>query len=115
MKILVLGANGGLGQTFIKYGTKKLPDWQWVGLGRDDLDLTRTSAVKKVLKEEKADVVINASGFTSVDQAEKDVSLAFAVNDRAVGLMAETCHALRCPFVTFSTVYVEEAKATLKC
>lgn len=77
-KIVILGANGQLGQTLQEYfgglGRGVL------ALGRDDLDISDETALRKMLDELAPDVIINAAAYTAVDQAETDDLDARAAN-----------------------------------
>jgi dTDP-4-dehydrorhamnose reductase len=76
-------------------------------LGRDDCDLSDYKALMRVLDRYQPQIIVNASGYTGVDQAEREPDLAFAVNRDAVAVMAE--YMARVPngvLVHYSTDYV---------
>lgn len=106
MRILVLGASGGLGRTIQTHGAKFWPTIDWVFSDRKDLDITNHQAVGFKLDFVKPEVVINASGYTAVDKAEEDRGTAFQVNAEGVGNLASQCHKRSVLFVTYSTDYV---------
>lgn len=109
MKILLIGKNGQVGQELQR---TLLPLGELVALGRDKLDLGDIAAVRQMLTEQAADVIVNASAYTAVDRAESDEASAAAVNATAVGAMAEYARAHGALLVHYSTDYVfDGAKA----
>lgn len=77
-KIVILGANGQLGQTLQQHFGSLGRDV--LALGRDDLDISDETALRKKLGELAPDVIINAAAYTAVDQAETDDLDARAAN-----------------------------------
>jgi dTDP-4-dehydrorhamnose reductase len=77
-------------------------------VGSADIDLTSSSAeaVHAIIRQVNADLVINASAYTAVDQAENEPDQAFALNRDAPAYMAKACSALDIPFLHISTDYV---------
>jgi len=103
-KIIILGAQGMLGQALVKVFSQKnylLKAWD-----KDNLDIQNYPLVKSRLKKEKPDIVINATGYTNVDGAEKEKSLALDVNGNAVGNLARVAKEIKALFIHFSTDYV---------
>ncbi|MGV2805225.1 sugar nucleotide-binding protein, partial [Clostridium perfringens] len=90
MKILITGSNGQLGnelQSIIKSGkaeigsvSENIKNSEVIALDVDKLDITSLENVKKVLNEEKPDVVINCAAATNVDGCESNEDFAFKVN-----------------------------------
>jgi dTDP-4-dehydrorhamnose reductase len=113
MRILILGAGGGLGRAFQAYGQKFLSNVDWVFSDRKDLDITNLSAAGYKLDFAKPNVVINATGYTAVDKAEEEKEMAFKVNSEAVGHLAHQCSRRGIQFITFSTDYVFEGASSL--
>jgi dTDP-4-dehydrorhamnose reductase len=103
MKILLIGKNGQVGHELQR---TLLPLGEVVALGRDGLDLGDLAALKQVLAQQAADIIVNASAYTAVDRAEADEAGATAVNATAVGAMAEYAHARGALLVHYSTDYV---------
>jgi len=106
MRILVLGAGGGLGRAFQAHGQKFAENGDWVFSDHKDLDVTNSTAVGFKIDFVKPNIVINASGYTGVDKAEDEKELAFKVNRDAVGDVAAQCAKRSIPFITYSTDYV---------
>jgi dTDP-4-dehydrorhamnose reductase len=103
MRILLIGKNGQLGWEF----QRSLPALgEVIALGRDQLDVSDHQAVQSTLNELKPDLIINASAYTAVDQAETQIELATKINSVTPGVMAEVASKLRAVFVHYSTDYV---------
>lgn len=105
MRILLLGKNGLLGSELTKLLAthKKLEAY---AVSRKDADITDIERVKYVIEKCKAELVINATGYTKVDQAEKEKNLAIEVNGYAVGRLAKLCASKKIPLIHFSTDYI---------
>jgi dTDP-4-dehydrorhamnose reductase len=101
LKYAVVGANGQLGQAFLRiFGPEA------IGLTRAQVDLTRPKEARGALEAIRPDVVINCTAYNAVDKAESDPAAAFAVNTWGVRDLTAICQALDCVFVHFSTNYV---------
>ena len=90
MKILVLGSNGQLGRALLKLDGEG--GYVVKGYTSSELDITGREQVRKVVKEEAADVVINAAAYTAVDKAEEEEERAFEVNARGAANSAEAAN-----------------------
>lgn len=116
MKILITGSKGQLGnelQDIIKTGkaeigevSEQIKSSQVVALDVEDLDITKLDQVKKVLLEEKPDVVINCAAATNVDGCESNEDLAFKINTLGPRNLAMVCEELGAKIVQVSTDYV---------
>ena len=116
MKILITGSKGQLGnelQDIIKTGkaeigevSEQIKNSQVVALDVEDLDITKLDQVKKVLLEEKPDVVINCAAATNVDGCESNEDLAFKINTLGPRNLAMVCEELGAKIVQVSTDYV---------
>ncbi|SEM34523.1 dTDP-4-dehydrorhamnose reductase [Luteibacter sp. UNCMF331Sha3.1] len=121
MKLLLLGANGQLGQTFLTEG----------GLARrgDLIAATRTgelnapgrgvvgnledlTALASLLDAERPDIVVNAAAYTAVDKAESDEGTASRVNGEALGVIGRWAASHGALVIHFSTDYVFPGTAT---
>jgi dTDP-4-dehydrorhamnose reductase len=103
MKVLITGRNGQVAQAL-------LTSLQGLGeltcLGRAELDLADSNAVRAQVRMLKPDLIINAAAYTAVDQAESEREQAFAINATAPGVLAEEAKALGVPLIHYSTDYV---------
>lgn len=75
-------------------------------MGRHQLDLTDTAAVRRTILEQAPDVVINAAAYTLVDRAETEPDLALALNAVGPGAAAAAASEVGASFIHFSTDYV---------
>jgi dTDP-4-dehydrorhamnose reductase len=101
MKYAILGANGQLGQAFLRQVGPEA-----IGLIRMQCDLTKPGEMRAVLKALQPEVVVNCTAYNQVDHAESDPATAFAVNAWGVRDLARICRDLGCVFVHYSTNYV---------
>ncbi|WP_029935132.1 dTDP-4-dehydrorhamnose reductase [Thiomicrospira pelophila] len=104
MKILILGANGQLGQCF-KQVSVGFPEFEIQAFGRE-LDITQPGLVAEVLLASSYDVVINCAACNQVDLAEVEADKAEAVNHIAVELLAKLVKQQGGFLVHFSSDYV---------
>jgi len=102
-RVLVLGATGQLGrelqQSFSGVG-------EVVTSGRDTLDLADHEQVRRSVRNNAPDIILNAAAYTAVDRAESEKDLALAVNAGAPGVLAEEAKCLGALLVHYSTDYV---------
>ncbi len=105
-RYLVVGANGMLG-TDLK---AVLAGRSVTALGRAELDVTDAAAVAAAVVGH--DVVINASAYTRVDDAETDEDAAYAVNATGPANLAAAAAAQGAILVQVSTDYVFDGSAT---
>src|SRR5689334_2009105 len=73
---------------------------------RDTMDLRDAAVVAKTLDDFAPHWVVNASGYTAVDQAESERDCAFEINARAVGELGRLCTDRKIRVAHFSTDYV---------
>ena len=105
MKILVTGKNGQLGSE-LQDIAQKYSQLQWIFVGKDQMDLTQSEAIQRVLQEEKPQMIINAAAYTAVDKAESDIENAELVNAKAVKTMADWAFENNAKIIHISTDYV---------
>jgi dTDP-4-dehydrorhamnose reductase len=117
--ILLLGANGQLGQELLRalapLGTivattrsGALPD----GSACDVADFDRPGLLTALLDHVQPVVVVNAAAYTAVDRAEDDRAAAFRANAEAPGVLARWCAQTGAALVHYSTDYVFDGQAT---
>ena len=70
------------------------------------LDITDSSAVTRAVSEIKPDWIINGAAYTAVDRAEDERAMASAVNDAAVGSIAEAAALAGSRLLHLSTDFV---------
>jgi dTDP-4-dehydrorhamnose reductase len=103
MKILLFGKNGQVGwelqRTLATLGDLVALDYPEVNFGEPE-------SLRLLVRDAKPNLIVNAAAYTAVDKAEKEVELAFAVNGKAPGVLAEEAKALNVAFIHYSTEYV---------
>jgi len=103
MKTLLIGGEGQVGwelrRTLAPLGTIHAPP-------RSDLDLESADSIIRVVRETRAQLIVNAAAYTAVDKAETDVDTATRVNGDAVGILAEEAKRGGSVLVHYSTDYV---------
>ena len=105
-RYLIAGANGQLGHDL----RTVLEGRDVTALGRADLDVTDLDAVRAAAAGH--DVIINASAYTKVDDAETNEDAAYAVNALGPQNLAIAASEIGAKLVTVSTDYVFDGSAT---
>lgn len=125
MNILITGGKGQLAseiRTIIETGRSEigpieLNDIKTEFIDVDELDITNLDAVRKYIKNFKADVVINCAAYTNVDGCETNLDAAFKVNAIGPRNLAIACEEVGAKLLHVSTDYVfsgEDAEAPRK-
>ena len=104
-KILVTGSNGQLGSE-LKELAPSYPAYEFIFLTRNELPLDNDDSLKEVIRSHQPNYIINCAAYTAVDKAESEKELAFQVNAKAVGSMAQVCTEMGARFIHISTDYV---------
>ena len=108
MNILIFGKNGQVGSklasVFLNQGGSE--EAQINFLGRDECDVTKKDQIKKAFHQYRPNFLINATAYTAVDQAEKDVERAYQINSEAVLEMAKMAYENNIWLIHYSTDYV---------
>lgn len=102
-KILLTGKDGQVGWE-LQRSLATVGDV--TAVGRRQLDLSDPDSVRKLIRDIRPDVIVNAAAYTAVDKAESEPDLAMAVNGIAPGVMAEEAKRLHASMVHYSTDYV---------
>jgi dTDP-4-dehydrorhamnose reductase len=106
-RALVTGAAGQLGWELQRTVP---PGWEVTALARTELDITSARAVDVETARYRPDVVINAAAYTSVDEAERKPSLAFAVNETGPANLAAASKMNGFKLLHVSTDFVFDGK-----
>src|SRR5580704_15061846 len=85
-RVLVTGADGQVGRALLESFAESA---EVVGCNRASLDLADTDRIREMVRDVAPDIIINAGAYTAVDRAESERDLAFAINARAPGILAE--------------------------
>jgi dTDP-4-dehydrorhamnose reductase len=121
MRILLLGANGQLGRTFIK-GGGLASRGDLIVASRDGVltdngygeiaDLSSPVSLNALLGRVQPDVIVNAAAYTAVDRAEQEPEMAYRVNGESVGVLGRWAAANAAKVIHYSTDYVFDGKAS---
>jgi dTDP-4-dehydrorhamnose reductase len=103
LRILLTGRDGQVGWEL----ARALPALgEVIPTDRTVLDLADPDAIRRVVRQAKPDLVVNAAAYTAVDKAESERELATVVNAIAPGVLAEEAKRLGALLVHYSTDYV---------
>ncbi len=121
MKILLLGANGQVGHSFLKHGGLA-ERGELVAASRDGrlndggtgaiADLAAPDTLLALLERERPRLIVNAAAYTAVDRAEQEEALATQVNSASVGLLGRWAAQHDALLVHYSTDYVFDGTRT---
>jgi len=105
MRVLITGCNGQVGHCLTEQ-LKKTKDMIILALTRDDLDISDANAVEKIVFKFNPNVIINAAAYTAVDNAEKEVDLAYKINCNGPKYLSEAAKKIDAAMLHISTDYV---------
>lgn len=112
MNILVTGANGQLGNEMriVSRGSQNrfvfTDVMEQEGVETTILDITDIAAVRKIIKDENIDVIVNCAAYTNVDKAEDDAEFCELLNAKAVENLATAMKEVDGLLIHISTDYV---------
>lgn len=102
-RILLTGKNGQVGwelqRTLATLG-------EVIALDRHGMDLANPDSIRRAIRDNKPNLIVNAAAYTAVDKAETEPELAMAINGVAPGIIAEEAKKLGAGVVHYSTDYV---------
>ncbi|MGK0185887.1 MAG: dTDP-4-dehydrorhamnose reductase [Verrucomicrobiales bacterium] len=110
-KVLLLGSRGLLGSALLPVLRETYDAVRC--LDRAEMNQADLIQIENVLKNEDFDLVLNAAGYTAVDDCEINERLAFLVNGDAPAKIAAIATAKGARMVQFSTDYVFDGGAFL--
>lgn len=111
-KILVTGANGQLGNEIRAIAKSSADSYIFTDIAEDAetryLDITDLDAVRKVVKENSVNIIINCAAYTNVDKAEEEEESeeATILNAKATAHLAKAIKEVGGLLVHISTDYV---------
>jgi dTDP-4-dehydrorhamnose reductase len=106
VNLLLTGRNGQVGSELQKILQPA------VATDHAALDLADADAIRRVAREAKPDVIVNAAAYTAVDKAESEPDLAMRVNGVAPGVLAEEAKRRGALLIHDSTDYVFDGRKT---
>jgi dTDP-4-dehydrorhamnose reductase len=102
-RILLTGKDGQVGR-------ESLPLLSALGellaVGHGDCELADADAIARTVRTFRPDVIVNAAGYTNVNQAESDQDRAYAINGTAPGILASLARESDAVLIHYSTDYV---------
>lgn len=108
-RILLIGENGQVGNKLLHL----LPRLgEVLAFDRQQLDLAKPENIRRIIREVRPNLIVNAAAYTAVDQAEKEEALARAINADAPALLAEEAKKIRASLIHYSTDYVFDGLKT---
>lgn len=108
MRILLTGPTGQIGG----YLSDLLPACgELIALDRSQLDLFDRTAIMRIVRDLKPEIIINPAAYTAVDKAESDAAAAHALNALAPEVLAEEAKRLQAVLIHYSTDYVFDGAA----
>jgi len=102
-RILLLGKFGQLGWDLHR---SLAPLGEIIALDYPEIDLIHYNSLDEVIQKEKPDLIVNATAYTAVDQAENEAEIAMAINAHAPKRLAELAQANKAALIHYSTDYV---------
>ncbi len=109
VRILLTGKSGQVGAELARL----LPEiGDLVAMDRHQLDLARPDQIRRVIRDIRPQLIVNAAAYTPVDLAEREESIARAINTDAPGVMAEEARKIGAALVHYSTDYVFDGVKT---
>lgn len=109
MRVLVTGGSGQFAQAVRRIWTS----CDLVIPPEAEFDLADPDGMRRILREVRPEVVLNAGAYTAVDRAETDEARALLINGEAVGVLASACDELGALLVQISTDYVFDGSASI--
>lgn len=103
IKILLLGKFGQLGWELHR---SLLPLGDVVAVDYPEINLLELDSLVSMIRQTRPGIIINATAYTAVDQAEIEPEVANAINGTAPGMLAELTKELKAAFIHYSTDYV---------
>ncbi len=106
-RILVIGANGMLGQELVKT-FKKDKENEVIAWDIKDIDITDEKDVMAKISKLKPGIIINSAAYNAVDKAEEKEGFAMAkkINGRGPGYLAKAAKKIGAVLVHYSSDYV---------
>lgn len=106
MRILITGASGQLGKTFLRILRQDSPSYCIFAFSHAQLDVTNQKKLEEKLSSILPDYFINLAAYTDITQAEIKKTMAWAINAIAPASIAKLCKRLNIRFIHLSSNYV---------
>ncbi len=102
--ILLTGANGQLGQDYLKLF--KDQNIEFIATDYKELDITNIEAVRSFVLNKRITTIINCAAYNDVDKAESEKDKAYLLNRDAPKNLAHISKEIDAIFITYSTDFV---------
>uniref|UniRef100_UPI0030088397 dTDP-4-dehydrorhamnose reductase n=1 Tax=Acinetobacter ursingii TaxID=108980 RepID=UPI0030088397 len=117
MKLLILGKNGQVGWE-LQRALQPLGEVLALDRYQDAKtqycgDIVNFDAIARVITQFRPNIVVNATAYTAVDQAETDLEQADLINHLAVKHLAEQCKIMNALLIHYSTDYVFDGQGQI--
>jgi dTDP-4-dehydrorhamnose reductase len=103
-RVFISGDQGQVAQALVRIYSARGDNSR--SAGRATVDITDASAVDTAIRNFRPDMIINAAGYTAVDQAEDDAVQAYKINRDGARHVAAAARAIAAPLIHISTDYV---------
>lgn len=103
MRVLITGAEGQIGRALVAAAPGGV---EILATDRSGLDITSRTEVIRGVRDFRPDLILNAAGYTAVDQAEREPDAARAVNEEGARNVALAAGETGARLMHFSTDYV---------
>ncbi len=104
-RYLVTGCKGQLGYDIVRELNSR-GIYDILALDVDDMDITDSRIVNKIISEYKPEYVFHCAAYTAVDKAEENPELAYKINVEGTRNIANACRNIGSKLVYVSTDYV---------
>lgn len=104
--VIVIGGNGQLGQCLKQVVVEEESDYNYLFLGRNELDFTNPEQTKQAFETYKPVYCVSCAAYTAVDNAEEEQDQAFEINTFAVKRLAAICEEFNTVLIHISTDFV---------
>jgi dTDP-4-dehydrorhamnose reductase len=105
--VLIVGGSGQVGWELQNTVPERV---KLISVGSAEMDIRDKENVYKVVSNLSPRIIINAAAYTSVDKAEEEPDLAFAVNATGAGYLADAAYANGSRLIHISTDFVFDGK-----
>ena len=106
-KVLLTGGTGQVGGELLM--ALKPFGWIWAP-SRKEFDLAAPESMRIKIEQFQPDLIVNPAAYTTVDLAESEVKLAYAINVTAPKVLAQEANRLGIPLIHYSTDYVFDGR-----
>ena len=117
MNILITGANGQLGHEMQRVAKESNDNYIFtdVAEGYENLDITDLETIRKMVKANNIEIIVNCAAYTNVDRAESDFPTANLINNTAAGNLATAMKEVEGTLIHVSTDYVFQGDRNIPC